>query len=307
MSEVVDTFYKKLAADIICKDAILTDEPLSRHTSFRIGGPAKYFVEPQSAEDINNIIKLCRTENMPFAIIGNGSNLLVSDKGFDGVVISISKGMRRIETDGERIYAEAGALLSLIAKEALNNSLTGFEFAGGIPGTLGGAVVMNAGAYGGEMVQVIESVKVLDKAGNMLTLSNAELEFGYRHSVIPEKEYIVVAATIKLSKTDNTEAIKNTMQELLAKRKEKQPLEFPSAGSTFKRPEGYFAAKLIEDAGLKGFTVGGACVSEKHSGFVINKGQATAKDVLLLIDHVSKTVYERFGVELEPEVKMLGF
>ncbi len=307
MSVVIDNrFYEELV-NMVGEEAVLRNEPLSRHTSFRIGGPADYFTEPHSAAGIKAIIGLCKREDVPFAIIGNGSNLLVSDEGYRGVVICIARGMRTVKVEGERIYAEAGALLSGIAREALNNSLTGFEFAGGIPGTLGGAVVMNAGAYGGEMVQVIKSADVLDMEGNLLTLRNEELKLGYRTSVIPKKNYIVVSAVIKLKKADDAENIRNTMQELLAKRKEKQPLEYPSAGSTFKRPEGYFAGKLIEDAGLKGFSIGGACVSEKHSGFVVNKGKATAKDVLLLIEYVKKIVFEKFGVELEPEVKMLGF
>ncbi len=303
----MDKFYEGLIKIVGEEAVVLKDEPLSRHTSFKIGGPAKYFIEPCSASDIKEIIVFCKAKNMPFTIIGNGSNLLVSDEGFKGVVICIAKRMRGIKTYGERIYAEAGALLSSIAREAGANSLTGFEFAGGIPGTLGGAVVMNAGAYGGEMVQVLESAEVLDKEGNLIILKNKELELGYRTSVIPKKEYVVVAATLKLTKTDDPESIWAAMQELLAKRREKQPLEYPSAGSTFKRPEGYFAGKLIEDAGLKGFSVGGACVSEKHSGFLVNKGGATARDVLELIEHVKKTVFEKFGVELEPEVKMLGF
>lgn len=306
MSVMYNGFYEELV-NILGEEAILRDEPLSRHTSFKIGGPADYFAEPHSASEIKEIIGLCKRAEIPFTIIGNGSNLLVSDAGYRGVIICISRSMRTIKTDGERIYAEAGALLSGIAREAQSNSLTGFEFAGGIPGTLGGAVVMNAGAYGGEMVQVIESVGVLDAGGKLLTLKNEELELGYRTSIIPKKGYIVVSAVIKLNKTDDADSIRNTMLELLAKRKEKQPLEYPSAGSTFKRPEGYFAGKLIEDAGLKGFSIGGACVSEKHSGFVVNKGDATAKDVLLLIEYVKNTVFEKFGVELEPEVKMLGF
>lgn len=306
MSVMEDRFYEGLV-NIVGEAAVLKSEPLSRHTYFRIGGPADYFTEPHSASEIKGIVEFCKAESVPFTIIGNGSNLLVSDEGYKGVVICIAKGMRNIKAEGERIYAGAGALLSGIAREALNNSLTGFEFAGGIPGTLGGAVVMNAGAYGGEMVQVIEAADVLDMEGNLLTLKNEELELGYRTSIIPEKGYIVVAATLKLTRADDKESIQNTMQELLARRKEKQPLEYPSAGSTFKRPEGYFAGKLIEDAGLKGFCIGGACVSEKHSGFVVNKGGATAKDVLELIKYVKNTVFEKFGVELEPEVRMLGF
>ncbi|MBQ9765084.1 MAG: UDP-N-acetylmuramate dehydrogenase [Lachnospiraceae bacterium] len=302
----MDIFYHKLT-EKLGEEAVLRDEPLSRHTSFKIGGPARYFIDVCDAEDIKYTVSLCREMNVPFAILGNGSNLLVSDEGYDGAIICLAKGMREVKAEGERIYAKAGALLSVIAREAQKNSLTGFEFAGGIPGTLGGAVVMNAGAYGGEMVQVIESVDVITKDGDYVTLRNEELGFGYRTSVVPAKEYIVIGATIKLTKAEDKEAIMDTMKELLAKRKAKQPLEYPSAGSTFKRPEGYFAAKLIEDAGLKGFGIGGAYVSEKHSGFVVNKGKATAKDVLMVIEHVQKEVWNQFEVKLEPEVKMLGF
>lgn len=299
-------FYEKLVT-ISGKEAVLKDEPLSRHTSFKIGGPAKFWVEPQNVSQIKSLIELCKAEKVTFTVIGNGSNLLVSDDGYDGVVICIARRMREVTVIGECIYAEAGAMLSGIAREAYNSSLTGFEFACGIPGTLGGAVVMNAGAYGGEMVQVLECVNVLDTDGNILKLSNEELGLGYRTSIIPVKNYVVVAAQLRLAKTDDKEGINLKMQELLVKRKEKQPLEYPSAGSTFKRPEGYFAGKLIEDAGLKGYCIGGACVSEKHSGFVVNKGGATAKDVLELIEYVKNTVFEKFGVKLEPEVKCLGF
>lgn len=306
MSVMDNKFYEELV-NIAGKEAVFVNESLARHTSFKIGGPADYFTEPHSVSEIRKIVDLCRAEGIPFAVIGNGSNLLVSDEGYRGVIICIAGRMCTVRTEDSRIYAEAGALLSKIAREALNNSLTGFEFAGGIPGTLGGAVVMNAGAYGGEMSQVIEMVEVLDSNGNILSLGREELKLGYRTSVIPQKDYIVVSAELKLTKADNSENIRSTMKDLLAKRKDRQPLEYPSAGSTFKRPEGHFAGKLIEDAGLKGFSVGGACVSEKHCGFIINKGGATAKDVLGLMEYVKDTVFKKFGVELEPEVKMLGF
>ena len=242
---------------------------------------------------------------MPYYIVGNGSNLLVSDKGYEGVIIQIFKAMNQITVDGEMITAQAGALLSAVASRALDAELTGFEFAAGIPGTLGGACVMNAGAYGGEMKDVLENVTVLTEDGEFVTLAKEKLELGYRTSVIAKKGYIVVEAEIRLKKGNPAE-IKAYMDELREKRVSKQPLEYPSAGSTFKRPEGYFAGKLIQDADLRGFQVGGAQVSEKHCGFVINKDNATASDVVELMRQVSQKVEEKFGVTLEPEVKRLG-
>ncbi len=293
--------------EIVGEGNIIENEPLAKHTTFRIGGPARYFLTPDSEDALKEVILICKEHNIDFYVIGNGSNLLVSDKGYNGVIIKIGENFREVRCEGEKIYATAGATLAGIAQVALKNSLTGFEFAAGIPGTLGGALVMNAGAYGGEMKQVVESAKLLDSEGNFVVLSNEELELGYRTSIIPKKGYIVFSAVIKLDYTDNTEAIRTRMAELAMQRREKQPLEYPSAGSTFKRPEGYFAGKLIMDADLRGYTIGGAAVSEKHCGFVINKGSATADDVIRLIEHVRATVLDRFGVELEPEVKLLGF
>ena len=295
---------KKLLS-ILKEKQVKKDEPMKSHTTFRVGGPAAYFVTPQTAEEVAKVIEACIQENVPYYIVGNGSNLLVSDKGYEGVIIQIYKQMNQIEVEGTQIRAQAGALLSMIAKRALDAELTGFEFAAGIPGTLGGACVMNAGAYGGEMKDVLQSVTVLTDKGEVKVLAKEELELGYRTSVIAKKGYIVLEAVIELQKGEK-EAIQTVMDELKEKRVTKQPLEYPSAGSTFKRPEGYFAGKLIQDAGLRGFQVGGAQVSEKHCGFVINKDQATASDVMNLMNQVSDKVYEAFGVRLEPEVKRLG-
>lgn len=297
-------FYEELK-NIIAENRIKKDEPMKSHTTFRIGGPAKYFVIPETKEEIKAVIECCKKADMPYYILGNGSNLLVSDKGYEGVVIQIFKNMNQISLEGDTISAQAGAILSSVASKALEAELTGFEFAAGIPGTLGGACVMNAGAYGGEMKDVLVSVEVLTQDGEFLTIPREELELGYRTSVIAKKNYVVLEAVIRLEKGDKT-AIKARMDELKVQRTTKQPLEYPSAGSTFKRPEGYFAGKLIQDAGLRGFQVGGAQVSEKHCGFVINKDQATAADVAELMRQVSLKVKEQFGVELEAEVKRLG-
>lgn len=291
---------------------VCVDEAMKSHITFRVGGNADYYVTPENEEQIANIISLCKETDIPYYIIGNGSNLLVRDEGYRGVIIEIGKKYSGIwveeNTDtgecGNTIIAKAGAKLAQIATLAMQAGLTGMEFAHGIPGTLGGAVVMNAGAYGGEMKDILTSVKVLDSDGNIITLDKDSLELGYRHSIIPEKQYIVLEAEITLSKGDITK-IKATMEELANRRREKQPLEYPSAGSTFKRPEGYFAGKLIEDAGLKGYRCGGAMVSEKHSGFVINYDNATADDILRLIKDVQDKVKEKYGVSLEAEVKIL--
>lgn len=285
---------------------LLEQELMSRHTSFRIGGPADYFVEPASVDELAGVLSLARQEKVPFFIVGNGSNLLVSDEGFRGMIVHTGGSLRSISVEGDVIYAQAGALLGAVAGAALEAGLTGMEFAAGIPGTLGGAVCMNAGAYGGEMKDILLDAEVLTQDGERLVISVEELDLSYRHSIIFEKNYIVLAAHIRLSRGDKTQ-IRNRMNELAGARKEKQPLEYPSAGSTFKRPEGYFAGKLIQDAGLKGYTVGGAQVSEKHSGFVINRGGATAEEVRFLIRQVRSKVRQQFGVELEPEVRMLGF
>lgn len=298
------SFYNKLT-NIIGKDSILVDEPMSRHTTFRVGGPADFFVTPKAKEEVRDVIRICKEAGMPYYIIGNGSNLLVSDAGYRGVIVQIYKEMNEVKVEGDLVKAQAGALLSGIAAKALGAELSGFEFASGIPGTIGGACVMNAGAYGGEMKDVLESVTVLTGEGKIIELGRNELELGYRTSVIAKKGYIVLGAVLKLERGDG-EKIKTYMDELKEKRVTKQPLEYPSAGSTFKRPEGYFAGKLIEDAGLRGFQIGGAQVSEKHCGFVINRDHATAADIMELMRQVQIRVKENSGVDLEPEVKRLG-
>ena len=298
------SFYERLMK-ILPEDGIKIHEPMERHTTFRVGGPADYFLTPGTGRMLAEIIACCKEEAVPYYIIGNGSNLLVSDDGYRGAVIQIYKSMNKIDVDKNCITAQAGALLSAVAARALENGLTGFEFASGIPGTLGGACVMNAGAYGGEMKDVLKQVTVLSEAGEVFVIPKKSLEMGYRTSIISKKGYIVLEAVILL----NAGAVRETtdrMDELKERRISKQPLEFPSAGSTFKRPEGYFAGKLIQDSGLKGFQVGGAQVSEKHCGFVINKDHATAADIAELMRQVSEKVNNNFGVKLEPEVKRLG-
>ena len=296
---------KEKLDQILDKGRVLVDEPMMKHTTFRVGGPADYFVIPTSADEVKNVISLCKEEDVPYTIIGNGSNLLVGDKGIRGVVVQLFKSMNQMELNGNVIKAQAGCSLAQIANAAAAASLTGFEFAAGIPGTLGGAVVMNAGAYGGEMKDVLVSATVLDEEGNVETLSAEELELGYRRSIFNKKNYILLDATMEL-KEGNEEEIRAYMMDLRQRRVDKQPLEFPSAGSTFKRPEGYFAGKLIQDAGLAGFTVGGAQVSAKHCGFVINAGGATAADIVELMKQVSDKVEELNGIPLEAEVKMVG-
>ena len=283
---------------------IRTEEPMSKHTTFRIGGAAEVFAAPDASE-LPQLLAMAKGADVPVTVIGNGSNLLVGDRGIAGLVIEIGERMSEVRIEGTILVAGAGALLSKAAQTAAAAGLGGLEFAAGIPGSVGGAVVMNAGAYGGEMKDVLQSVKVLTEEGELLILTTEELELGYRHSCVPERKYIVVEATMELSAKPEEE-IRACMAELRAKRVEKQPLEYPSAGSTFKRPEGYFAGKLIMDAGLRGYTVGGAQVSEKHCGFVINKGGATAADVRQLMQDVHDRVKEQFDVELEPEVKMIG-
>lgn len=286
-------------------EQVLFDEPMKKHTTFRIGGPADVFVMPRTIEEVSKALEICRQEQLPYFILGNGSNLLVSDQGYRGVIIQLDRNMEEITVDGTEIRAASGALLSSIAVAARRASLAGFEFAGGIPGTLGGAVVMNAGAYGGEMKDVLKEVTVMTGNGEIRVIPASELEMGYRTSIIKKAGYLVLGATISL-KEGNLEEIKALTRELSEKRTSKQPLEFPSAGSTFKRPEGYFAGKLIMDSGLRGYQIGGARVSDKHCGFVINAGDATAQDVVALIDHVTEVVREKYGVTLEPEVKFLG-
>lgn len=289
---------------ILNKEQILKNEPMDRHTMFRVGGPADYFLLP-TVESLPKVLGILYRNQIPVTIIGNGSNLLISDKGIRGAVIEVGKQMSDVFVQGECITAQAGAILSKIASAAYKNSLSGMEFAAGIPGSIGGAVVMNAGAYGGEMKDIVLSATVLKKDGTVQKLANEQLDFAYRHSCIVEQEYLVLDVTIRLHKAE-PEQILQKMEELKGQRISKQPLEYPSAGSTFQRPKGNFAGKLIMDAGLSGFTIGGAQVSKKHCGFVINKGGATAADIFALIQHIQKTVKEQFGVELKTEVKMLG-
>lgn len=281
----------------------VTDESMKKHTSFKIGGPADVFIAPKSEEEILETLKYLKENNLPYTIIGNGSNLLVADSGIRGCVVSIGKNFSHLSCIDDTIYASSGTLLSRIASLAAENELTGFEFASGIPGSLGGAIVMNAGAYGGEMKDVVVTTKYIDADGNIRTCTRAEHEFLYRHSRFKNGE-VILSSSIKLKKGNPLE-IKATMADLASRRKEKQPIELPSAGSTFKRPEGYFAAKLIDDAGLRGYRIGGAMVSEKHCGFVVNIDNATCKDVTDLIGHIQAVVFEKFGVRLETEVKLI--
>ena len=283
---------------------IKIDEKLSEYVNFKVGGPADILLIPNSKEQVIKSIKICKENNIPFYLIGNGSNILVRDGGFRGVVLSL-KNVKNIYVDGEKIEAECGVMLKEVSDKAIENSLTGFEFACGIPGTIGGAVFMNAGAYDGEISKVIESAEVIDENCNIIRLSREELDFGYRSSLVMKKGYTVLSAVFKLEK-GQVKTIKELIEDLTNKRESKQPLEYPSAGSTFKRPTGYFAGKLIQDAGLKGYSIGGAAVSEKHSGFVINKGNATAKDITDLIKHIQDEVKKQFGVDLHPEVRIIG-
>lgn len=312
----MDQTFVKSVTEQLPQLSLMQDESMKKHTTFRIGGPADYYAEPDVSQ-ISKLIEIAKACDMPVAVIGNGSNLLVGDKGIRGLVIGIGKGLSEIEVteavaqqstaqdNGRIITAGAGAILAAVAAKAAEASLSGLEFASGIPGSVGGAVVMNAGAYGGEIKDVLIDATVLTAEGELKTVTRDELDLSYRHSIVPEKSYIVLSARFMLTPKQQYE-IKAYMAELRAKRVEKQPLEYPSAGSTFKRPEGYFAGKLIMDAGLRGYSVGDAQVSGKHCGFVVNKGEATAADVLTLIKDVQETVLKQFGVKLEPEVKMIG-
>lgn len=281
------------------------DEPLKNHTTFKIGGNCIALIEPREVSDIVETIKICRENSIKFFVIGNGSNLLVPDEGYNGVIIKLKGEFSTIQVEGEYLIVNSGAKLSEVYTVAYENSLTGFEFASGIPGTIGGAIYMNAGAYGGEMKDIVESVQVLDLDNfELRELKNEELEFSYRKSIIQRKNYIVTTIKLKLQK-GNKEEINAVYEDLRERRNSKQPLNFGSAGSTFKRPEGHFASKLIEDAGLKGYHINDAWVSEKHSGFVVNKGNASYKEVMELIEYVQNVVFEKFGVKLETEVRIL--
>lgn len=296
--------YQELCG-ILGEENVFTKEPMSRHTTFRAGGPADFFVTPEKEGQVRKTLSLLKEAQVPRYIMGNGSNLLVGDRGYRGVILQICKKMNRIRIQDTVIQAQAGALLSKIAAEAQAKGLTGFEFASGIPGSLGGAVMMNAGAYGGEMKQVLIQAQILNASGEIEDVLAEEMELGYRSSVFSRNGGVILSASIQLEPGDPP-AIQSRMEELKFLRTSKQPLEYPSAGSTFKRPEGYFAGKLIQDAGLRGFQVGGAQVSEKHCGFVINKDQASAMDIRSLMEQVSEKVYAQFGVRLEPEVKLIG-
>lgn len=297
------TFQDRLR-EILTEEQIRTDEPMSRHTTFRVGGPADYFLTPGEAE-LGLVVKLLQEEQIPLQIIGNGSNLLVGDKGIRGAVVEIGAQLNGVSVEGSCLVAQAGVSLARAAQEAARAHLSGLEFASGIPGTVGGAVVMNAGAYGGEMKDVVERVQVLCGSGELKMLDGEEMEFSYRHSIVPKLNGIVLKTVFRLEEADES-LIRTKMELLKNQRAQKQPLEYASAGSTFKRPKGYFAGKLIMDSGLRGFQVGGAQVSEKHCGFVINRGDATAADILGVIRHVQRTVKEKFGVDMETEVRMIG-
>ena len=291
--------------NIIPKDRVLFNEPMSRHTTFKVGGEAECMVLIEKEEELIELVPYLNQVDQEYFILGNGSNLLVGDKGYRGIIISLGAGMNKIEVKDNRIIAQSGALLTQTAVVARDAELTGMEFAVGIPGSVGGGIVMNAGAYDGEMKQITESVKVMDKEGKILILDNDTMEFGYRTSIIKNRPFIVLEVVLRLQK-GNKEEIRKKMEELMEKRRSKQPINFPSAGSTFKRPEGYFAGKLIMDAGLRGYSIGGARVSDKHCGFVINTGTATAADIKEVIEEVQEKVRERFQVTLEPEVIFLG-
>lgn len=290
--------------ELIGKGHVLYDEPMKKHTTFRVGGPARALVEPGSAEDVKSVVEFCKSEQIPYYIVGNGSNLLVSDKGYDGVIIHLFKNMSAMRIEGNKVYVQAGALLSKVAVQAGRKGLTGMEFASGIPGTIGGALVMNAGAYGGEMKDVLTSVEYLAADGNIVEVPAAELDLSYRHSIFEENGGCILSATFRLKKGDAA-SIKARMDELMQKRIDKQPLDKPSAGSTFKRPAGAFAAALIDQCGLRGYRHGGAAVSEKHCGFVVNLGGATCADVLALCDEVRSIVKEKTGYDLEKEIRVV--
>ena len=299
-----EAVYEYIRANVPEED-ILTEEPMSRHTTFRIGGEAACFIRISSEEQLRKLIPYFENVGIEYFVLGKGSNLLVGDKGYPGVILQISDACQQIEAEGNRLQVQAGAALSKVALFAMERGLEGLEFAAGIPGTVGGGVVMNAGAYGGEMKQVVESVRVLSSEGEILTLDNDTMEFGYRTSIIRNRNFTVLSVTFRL-REGNREEIRARIEDFQKRRMEKQPLNYPSAGSMFKRPEGYFAGKLIMDAGLRGFQIGDARVSDKHCGFVVNVGKATARDVTDVIEEVQEKVRERFGVSLEREVIYLG-
>jgi UDP-N-acetylmuramate dehydrogenase len=291
--------------ELLAPEQIEINADMKEHTTFNIGGPADILVLPTCITELNRILDFCREKRMPYVILGQGSNVLVRDKGIRGIVIKLGNALKQFSISGEEIYAEAGISLSQLAREAAEHGLSGLEFAEGIPGSLGGAVAMNAGAYQGEMKDVVYQVIALDEAGNYKLFSKEQSQFGYRRSIYQNGDYIIVAVRLHL-KPGQPEEILSTMQDLARQRQEKQPLEYPSAGSTFRRPPGYYVGPIIEELGLKGFSIGGAQVSSKHAGFIINKGQATAQDVIDLIRYIQEMVREKYGLVLEPEIKILG-
>lgn len=286
-------------------ERVLFREPMNEHTTFRVGGEARCMVLVQSEEELARLICYFQQIEQEFFILGNGSNLLVGDKGYQGIIVKFGERMEQVRVDGIRVSAKAGALLSKVAAAAKEHCLTGMEFAAGIPGSIGGGIVMNAGAYGGEMKQIVKEVRVMDRNGEIMTLDNETMEFGYRTSIIKNRPFIVLEVVLELSEGKREDIAAKT-EELAQLRRSRQPLEYPSAGSTFKRPEGHYAGKLIMEAGMRGYRIGGAQVSNKHCGFVVNMGNATAADIREVIEEVQEKVKERFGVSLEPEIVFLG-
>ena len=295
--------YKQLIEEGINKENILLDEPMNKHTSFKTGGNADIFVKAYSVEEIKSILKISKENNIPLFIIGNGTNLLVKDEGFRGIVLQIK--LEHIQINDAFVYVQSGVKNAILAKKLLDNSLTGFEFAAGIPGTIGGTIKMNAGAYGGEMKDIVDEVTYLDYNQNLHTINNEECEFEYRHSRFFNERGIILSTKLNLEK-GNKEEIQEKMDEFAMQRKQKQPLEYPNAGSTFKRGENYITAKLIDEFGLKGYSIGGAQVSEKHAGFIINKGNSTSKDILDLIEYVKTKVKEQTGEDIKLEIEIIG-
>ena len=297
----MDDIYKKLTSTID-ESKIKVNESMKKHTSFKVGGNAKYFITATDIEDVRNVLKLAKEENVNLFVLGNGSNVLFKDEEYDGIVLQIK--LNNIEIEENKILVEAGAKNAIVAKQLLEHSLAGFEFAAGIPGTIGGAVRMNAGAYGGEIKDILETVTYMKENGEVVTIQNQQCDFSYRHSIFCENPYIILSCTFALQKGDKHK-IQEKMNEYMQSRKEKQPLEYPSAGSTFKRGKDFITAKLIDECGLKGYQIGGAAVSEKHAGFIINKDNATATDIINLIDYVKKVVLQKTGKKIELEIEIV--
>jgi UDP-N-acetylmuramate dehydrogenase len=296
----------KSLEDVISKDKIKYNEPMSKHITMKVGGPADIMVFPDTVEEIVSVIKYAKESNIPVKVLGNGSNVIVSDLGIEGIIIKLTCNMSEATVDGEYIIATAGTSMPKVAVVAKQNSLSGFEFACGIPGTIAGGVKMNAGAYSGQLSDVLISCKYLDSDLNLKEIENKDMKFSYRHSIFAENpDYVILEVKLKLHKS-NFEEIDKSMKENNLSRKTKQPLEYPSAGSVFRRPVGYFVGKLVQDSGLRGVSVGGAQVSEKHTGFIINRDNATCEDIRNLIKLVQKTVYDKFGIELKTEVEFIG-